>query len=77
MLRRMMAHQEKRQEYVDIIKGWAMLLIVVFHSSSGLFPQMFHSLIGGGMDVVIFFIVAGFFIKSERMVNPKSFCNLN
>ena len=68
-----MAHQEKRQEYVDIIKGWAMLLIVVFHSSSGLFPQMFHSLIGGGMDVVIFFIVAGFFIKSERLVNPKSF----
>ena len=73
MPRRMMAHQEKRQEYVDIIKGWAMLLIVVFHSSSGLFPQMFYSLIGGGMDVVIFFIIAGFFIKSERLMNPKGF----
>lgn len=69
----MMAHLEKRQEYVDIIKGWAMLLIVIFHSSSGLFPKMFHSLLGGGMDVVIFFIVAGFFIKSERLVNPKRF----
>ena len=34
---------------------------------------MFHSLLDGGMDVVIFFIVAGFFIKSERLVNPKSF----
>lgn len=68
-----MAQQEKRQEYVDIIKGWAMLLVVVFHSSSGLFPNPFYSLLGGGMDVVIFFIVAGFFIKSERLVNPKSF----
>lgn len=69
----MIVHQEKRQEYIDIIKGWAMLLIVMFHSSSGLFPNTFHSLLGGGMDVVIFFIVAGFFIKRERLVNPKSF----
>ena len=71
--KQMMAHQEKRQEYVDIIKGWTMLLIVVFHSSSGLFPKTFRSFLGGGMEVVFFSLLLASLLKSERLVNPKSF----
>ena len=63
----------KRDETVDIIKGWAMLTIIIFHCSSSCFPASISSLIGNPWNVPIFFIVGGFFLNPRKMENPISF----
>lgn len=62
-----------RESHVDIIKGWAMLTIVVFHCSSGLFPGLVPQLIGNHWNVAVFFIVGGFFLNLDKMLHPLPF----
>lgn len=62
-----------RDETVDIIKGWAMLTIIIFHCSSSCFPSPVGSLIGNPWNVPIFFIVGGFFLSPHKMVTPVTF----
>lgn len=62
-----------RESHVDIIKGWAMLTIVIFHSSSGLFTGQYMQLMGNPWNVAVFFIVAGFFLNIDKMSQPVPF----
>ncbi len=64
---------KQRYIHVDIIKGWAMLAIIVFHCSTSVFPNITRHLLGSSWTVPIFFIVAGFFLKTESMEKPVKF----
>lgn len=55
----------KRRSYVDIIKGWAMLIIITFHCSQGCFSGFIGEFLGRPWSVAVFFIVAGFFLKED------------
>lgn len=37
---------KKRALHVDIIKGWAMLTIIIFHCSATFFPSITSGIIG-------------------------------
>jgi fucose 4-O-acetylase-like acetyltransferase len=62
-----------RDTSVDIIKGWAMFTIIIFHASSGCFYGYVPSLLGNAWNVAVFFIVAGFFLKTEELSKPIPF----
>ena len=64
---------EKRLVYVDIIKGWAILGVIVFHIYSDCFPLYIDQLLGRGWNVAVFFVIAGFFIREEDLDNPIYF----
>ena len=66
-------HGKCRYAYVDIIKGWAMLTIIVCHASSSLFPDIVRQLFGNPWNVLIFFIIGGFFLKIESLGDPVKF----
>lgn len=59
--------------HIDIIKGWAMLTIIVFHCAATCFSSYFGQLLGNPWNVPIFFIVGGFFLKEESLGKPKIF----
>lgn len=50
-----------------------MLGIVIFHQSSTLFPFWLANLMMNPWNVAVFFIVAGYFLKWEKMVHPLPF----
>ncbi len=52
---------ERRLVDVDIIKGWAILSVIVFHIYSDCFPIYIDQLLGRGWNVAVFFVVAGFY----------------
>ena len=56
-----------RYQYIDIIKGWAMLMIIVFHAHNGMISSSI-SLFLNQWAVPVFFILAGFFLKIEAMI---------
>lgn len=58
---------------VDIIKGLAILSVIVFHTYSDCFPIYIDQLLGRGWNVAVFFVVAGFFISEEDLDNPINF----
>ena len=64
-----------REQHVDFVKGWAMIAIVYFHISTGLifWDGDFPDFIGRGWHVPIFFIVAGFYVKDDRLRKPIPF----
>lgn len=62
-----------RCNHVDIIKGWAMLTIIVFHCSQSFFTGYASALMGNPWNVPIFFFVGGFFLKEESLSEPISF----
>ena len=62
-----------RQGYVDIIKGWAMLTIIIFHCTQTCISNYASSLLGNPWNVPVFFIIAGFFLKEESLSNPVLF----
>ena len=64
---------KNRVLHVDIIKGWAILTIIIFHCSANFFPDTISSIIGNPWNVPIFFIIGGFFLKMESMEKPKDF----
>lgn len=64
---------KQRIIHVDIIKGWAILTIIICHVSSSFFPDIVRQLFGNPWNVPIFFVVAGFFLKTESMEKPVKF----
>ena len=66
-------HLKNRSIHIDIIKGWAMLTILIFHCSTSFFPDKISGIIGNPWNVPVFFIIGGFFLKMESMENPKDF----
>lgn len=66
---------KQRVLYVDMIKGTAIMAVVLLHIQF-VFPSSFFSLnsmLGGLWHVAIFFVVSGWFLKDERMLDFKSF----
>lgn len=63
----------KRALHIDIIKGWAMLTIIIFHCSASFFPNTISNILGNPWNVPVFFIIGGFFLKMDSMENPKDF----
>lgn len=64
---------KKRALHVDIIKGWAMLTIIIFHCSATFFPSITSGIIGNPWNVPVFFIIAGFFLKMDSLERPTVF----
>lgn len=69
---------KKRLDYVDIAKGIAIIAVVLMHinypfPSSSIAP--IRALLGYGWHVATFFIIGGFFLKEEKLLNPFSFIN--
>lgn len=64
---------KQRDLSVDFLKGWAIISVVIFHQSTTLFPTWMANLMMNHWNVAIFFIVAGYFLKWERMVQPVPF----
>lgn len=62
-----------RDVTVDFLKGWAMLSIVIFHQSTSLFPEWLANLMMNPWNVAVFFIVAGYYLKWEKMIDPVPF----
>ena len=62
-----------RDVTVDFLKGWAMLSIVIFHQSTSLFPEWLANLMMNPWNVAVFFIVAGYYLKWEKMIHPVPF----
>lgn len=50
-----------------------MLSIVIFHQSSILFPSWLANLMMNPWNVAVFFIVAGYFLKWDKMIYPLPF----
>lgn len=63
----------KRSIHIDIIKGWAMLTIIIFHCSTSFFPGKISGIIGNPWNVPVFFIIGGFFLKMESLEKTKDF----
>lgn len=47
--------------HVDVIKGCAILSVIVFHIYSDCFPLYLDQLLGRGWNVAVFFVIAGFY----------------
>lgn len=63
-----------RDNHVDFIKGWAMITIVFFHMSTGLnLGEVISGIIGNPWNVAIFFVVAGFYVKEDKLAAPIPF----
>lgn len=65
-----------RSQWVDIAKGFAILVVVLFHINynypdNKLLPVT--ALFGYAWHVPVFFLIGGFFIKEERLVQPVGF----
>lgn len=66
-----------RSQQIDILKGFCIIAVVFWHihftmGNYPLFPVK-TILAGGGWHVSCFFIVAGFFLKEDRLIRPFSF----
>lgn len=68
-----MVRTVKRERHIDIIKGWAMLTIIVFHCSQLCFSGTCAQLLGNHWDVAVFFIIAGCFLQEESLKKPGNF----
>ena len=64
---------KNRALHIDIIKGWAMLTIIIFHCSASFFHNTMSNIIGNPWNVPVFFIIGGFFLKMDSMEKPKDF----
>lgn len=68
--------EKSRSQYVDITKGIAIIAVVLLHtdfqfSSSHYMPL--SSLLGWMWHVAVFFLVGGFFIKENKLIQPVPF----
>ena len=64
---------KERQAYLDIVKGWAITTVVLFHVSSSVFNGVLADLLGRYWKLPVFFVVAGFFLNTEKMMSPMAF----
>lgn len=56
-----------RSTHIDIIKGWAMLTIIIFHCSQTFISSSVGQVLGNPWNVPVFFIIAGFFLKESSL----------
>lgn len=63
----------KRIAHIDIIKGWAMLTIILFHVNQSYVSGFWANLLGNHWNVAVFFIIAGFFMREEILGQPFRF----
>lgn len=62
-----------RERYVDIVKGWAIILIVINHIAAS-FPGInIFKYLGINWHCTILYFIAGFFIVDEKFKHPKIF----
>jgi len=67
---------ERRQQWVDIAKGIAIMAIVLWHTKydftdTPLLPL--KNLLAGIWPVPVFFMIGGFFLSNERLAQPLPF----
>ena len=66
----------KRTAYVDIAKGIAILAVVLLHADF-VYPKLsfinISAMLGWYWHVPVFFLIGGFFLKEERLLQPVSF----
>lgn len=68
---------QKRIQFVDIAKGISIIAVVLFHinftiGDFSLFPT--KTIVAGGCwHVPCFFLISGFFLKEEKILNTKDF----
>jgi len=68
--------QKKRLAYIDIAKGISIISIIMLHIDYAfcdhpLLPLW--SLLGNSWGVCVFFLLGGFFVTNERLLNPRKF----
>lgn len=65
-----------RTSYVDIAKGIAILSVVLLHVDF-VYPKFsfinISAMLGWYWHVPVFFLIGGFFLKEERLLQPVSF----
>ena len=68
--------RKSRTAYVDIAKGIAILAVVLLHVDF-VFPKLsfinISGMLGWYWHVPVFFLIGGFFLKEERLLQPVSF----
>lgn len=69
----LVASDNGRELYVDIIKGWAILTIIIFHCTQSCITGVWGQFLGNAWNVVLFFIVGGFYLKEEALNKPLIF----
>lgn len=65
-----------RENYVDIIKGFAIIAVVLLHINFSFTNNdviNVYGLLGGQWHVAVFFLVSGFFLKEEKLKHPWQF----
>lgn len=66
----------QRDKTIDIIKGFAIIAVVLLHINFE-FPRMpffsINSALGGLWHVAVFFVVSGWFLKDDKMLDYKTF----
>ena len=66
----------KRTVYIDIAKGIAILSVVLLHVDF-VYPKLsfinISAMLGWYWHVPVFFLIGGFFLKEERLLQPVSF----
>lgn len=69
-------HTTGRTPYVDIAKGIAILSVVLLHVDF-VYPKLsfinISAMLGWYWHVPVFFLIGGFFLKEERLLQPVSF----
>lgn len=69
-------HNSNRDATIDIIKGFAIVAVVLLHINFS-FPKIgffnSYSIFGGLWHVAVFFVVSGWFLKDNRLLNFKTF----
>lgn len=61
----------KRIAHIDVIKGWSILSIIIFHADQSCVSGLWANLLGNHWNVAVFFIIAGFFLKEEVLGQPS------
>lgn len=70
------SRSEFRSIYVDIVKGVAIISVVLLHTNFQ-FPSSHYmplsSLLGWMWHVAVFFLIGGFFINESKLIQPFFF----
>lgn len=65
----------KREPYVDIVKGFAIIAVVIFHIDFFRPEWNLFNIVTffSSWHVPVFFLIGGFFLKEEKLLQPLSF----
>lgn len=64
---------KNRLPYIDIVKGWAILMVVYGHISFHGMPRVLNIFFGSQWKVGAFFIIAGYFLKTDKLSDTRNF----